>query len=134
MILKLGLQKRIILLGQVGKEKLLRLYQNATLFIFPSYYEGLPTALLEAMSCSVPIIATDVRGNRDIISHYENGILTPPKNPKKLAEAILILLNDEMMRRFLGKNARKTIKDKYTWNNISIKILECYQQILNKQI
>lgn len=132
-VIKLGLRDRFVLLGQVGKEKLLELYQNATLFVFPSYHEGLPTALLEAMSCSVPIIATDVRGNRDLISHGENGILVPSRNPKKLAEAISLILDDEHLRTKYGGNARKTIENNYTWDKVSDKILRCYLSFLEKQ-
>jgi L-malate glycosyltransferase len=90
------LQDKFILLGQVSKETLLGLYRKATLFVFPSYHEGLPTVLLEAMSCGVPIIATDARGNRDVITKDQNGILVPPGNPKKLAEAISFLLDNEL--------------------------------------
>lgn len=126
---KLGLQDKFIFLGQVEKDPLVQLYQNATLFAFPSYHEGLPTVLLEAMSCGLPVIATDVRGNRDLISSGKNGILVPPRSPKEMADAILGLLDDEKMRRKLGKNARKTIEEHYTWDEVSNNILRCYESI-----
>jgi glycosyltransferase involved in cell wall biosynthesis len=116
-------------LGQVDKDKLLKLYQNATLFIFPSYHEGLPGVLLEAMSCGLPIIATDVRGNRDLISHKENGLLIPIQDSKKMAETINILLENKKLREQLGKNARKTIVEKYTWNNVYNNYLKCYEKL-----
>lgn len=127
---KAGLQDRFKFLGQVEKDQLVKLYQNATLFVLPSYHEGLPTVLLEAMSCGLPIIATDVRGNRDVISDGENGILVPPRAPKKLAEAICYLLEDEKTKKTLGENARKTIEAKYTWDAVSSKFLRCYESLV----
>ncbi len=128
---KLGLQDKFIFLGQVGREQLVGLYQHSAVFAFPSYHEGIPTVLLEAMSCGLPIIATNVRGNRDLIIHGKNGILVPPRSPKEMADAILMLLDDGNLRKELGTNARKTIEEKYTWDIVSTKILHCYES-LNK--
>jgi len=122
-----GLQDKFKFLGQVGKEDLVKLYQNAALFVFPSYHEGLSTVLLEAMSCGLPIITTDVRGNRDLISDGQNGILVPPRDPKRLAKAISLLLSDEQLRIKYGKNGRKIVEEKYTWSEISNKVLSCYE-------
>jgi len=126
---KTGLQDKFTFLGQVDKDTLVSLYQNATIFIFPSYHEGLPTVIIEAMSCGLPIIATDVRGNRDLISAGENGIIVPPRTPKKIADAISMLLEDENIREKLGVNARKMIEEKYTWDVVSNKVLECYESL-----
>jgi glycosyltransferase involved in cell wall biosynthesis len=128
-IKKIGLQNRFIFLGQIEKDQMIKLYQNATIFILPSYREGLPTVLLEAMSCGLPVLATDVRGNRDLITNGKNGLLIPPKDPKKIAETILTLLNDKKLMEQLGNNARKTIIKNYTWNAISNKFLKCYESI-----
>jgi glycosyltransferase involved in cell wall biosynthesis len=133
-IKEVKLQNRFILLGQVDKEKLLKLYQNASLFVFPSYHEGLPSALMEAMSCSLPIVATDVRGNRDLICNNENGILVPSGDPKKMAGIINLLLNDQKLSNKLGKNARKTIEKNYTWDKVSCKIIKCYESVMNRQM
>jgi glycosyltransferase involved in cell wall biosynthesis len=130
---KVGLQDKFIFLGQVDKENLVKLYQDATLFIFPSYHEGLPSVVLEAMSCGLPIIATDVRGNRDLITHKENGIIIPPREPKKIAEAINMLLGDEKLMENLGKNARDTIIKRYTWDIATNKMLKCYKSLLELQ-
>jgi glycosyltransferase involved in cell wall biosynthesis len=127
---KFGLEDRFIFLGQIKKDILVKLYQNATLFVLPSYHEGLPTVLLEAMSCGLPIIATDVRGNRDLISNGKNGIIIPSRDPKKLAEAILMLLEDEKLGENLSKNARKTIEENYTWDIVSSKFLRCYESLV----
>jgi len=127
---KTGFQDKFIFLGQVDRDQIAKLYQNASIFVLPSYHEGMPGVLLEAMSSSLPVVATDVRGNRDLISGGENGIIVPPGSPKKLAETILMLLEDEKIGKNLSKNARKTIEKNYTWNAISSKFLKCYESLI----
>jgi glycosyltransferase involved in cell wall biosynthesis len=127
---KAGVQNRFVFLGQVEKDHLVKLYQNAAIFVLPSYHEGLPGVLLEAMSCGLPIITTDVRGNRDLISNGKNGIIVPPRNPEKLAEAILTLLNNDRLGATHGEHARKTIEEKYTWDKITNKFLRCYKSLV----
>ncbi|MDD3052440.1 MAG: glycosyltransferase family 4 protein [Candidatus Cloacimonetes bacterium] len=125
-----GSEDRFEFLGHVEKSKLIELYQNATIFVLPSHYEGLPTTLLEAMSCGLPVVATAVSGNLDVIESGNNGILVPIKSPDKMAEAVSSLLDDENLRTELGIAARKTIEEKFTWDAISNKILRCYNSIL----
>lgn len=127
---KYGLQEKFKIVGQVDKNQLVKYYQNATLFVLPSYHEGLPAVLLEAMSCGVPVIATDVRGNRDIITHEINGLLVPQRNPKKLGEAISLLLDDEKLRKKIIKNSRKSVLEKYNWDTVGNKMLKCYEKLV----
>ena len=129
-IKKAGLQKKFKFLGQVDKNQLVKLYQNASIFVLPSYHEGLPGVVLEAMSCGLPVITTDVRGNRDLITNGENGIVVSPRAPKKLAAAIVCLLNDDDLQQTLGNNARKTIEENYTWDSISSKFLRHYESLI----
>lgn len=125
----LGMEDRFKILGYVDKKALIQLYQNATIYVLPSHYEGLPTVLLEAMSCGLPVIATAVSGNLDVISTYENGILVPPKSPSAMVSAISILLEDESLRKKLGKNARRSIEERYTWDIISNNLIGYYRSI-----
>jgi glycosyltransferase involved in cell wall biosynthesis len=127
---KANLQDRIKFFGQVDKTRLHELYKRATLFVLPSYHEGIPTVILEAMSCKLPVIATDVRGNRDVIKDGENGIMVPPRNPIKLAKVIISLIDDKQLLKILGKNARKTIEEKYTWDIVSKRYLKCYELLM----
>ena len=79
LIRKRGLQKNVMFTGYVTKNRLIKLYQSSTLYVLPSYYEGLPTTLLEAMSCGLPSIATDVAGSSEVIINNQTGILVPRK-------------------------------------------------------
>lgn len=126
---KLGLEGKFKFLGQVEKSQIVELYQKASIFVLPSYHEGLPTVLLEAMACGLPIIATNVRGNNDLIVNKKNGILVAARQPNQLAEAICSLIDDKKLKESLGKNARKQIEQKYSWDAVSKKYLKCYELI-----
>jgi glycosyltransferase involved in cell wall biosynthesis len=128
---QMGFDDKIKFLGFLDKERMINLYQNATIFVMPSHYEGLPTVLLEAMACGLPVIATDIGGNNEVITSYENGILIPPKSPREMAKAINILLQDEDLRKKLGKNARDTIINKYTWEKIANNVMNCYRKVID---
>ena len=127
---KLGLKDSFSLPGHVDDRTLIELYQKASVFSLPSHYEGLPTVLLEAMSCGSPVVATAVSGNLDVISNNENGILVPARSPERLAGGISMLLDDDSMRNRLGKNARRTIEERYTWDAIVENFLGCYRSLL----
>jgi glycosyltransferase involved in cell wall biosynthesis len=127
-----GLHKRILLLGYVNRNKLIQTFQNATVQVLPSHYEGLPTVLLEAMSCGVPVVATDVGGNSDVISSGVNGFLVPPKCPEEMAKIVMRLIDDASLRENIGRAARKTIEKYYTWDKIADNILKCYENMLQE--
>jgi glycosyltransferase involved in cell wall biosynthesis len=127
---RMGPQTKILFLGFVPSAKLIELYQNATLQVVPSLYEGLPTVLLEAMSCGLPVVATDIGGNNEVINSGVNGLLVPPKNPEEMAKGIMRLLNDAALRENMGIAARKTIEDHYTWARTCDRIMKCYERVL----
>jgi glycosyltransferase involved in cell wall biosynthesis len=122
----LGLEKKISFIGYVNQETLLKYYQNATIFVHPSYHEGLPTTILEAMSCEIPTVATAVTGTSEVLVDGKTGFLVPPKDPEKLATAISSLLNDKKLRERMGKNAKEHVKRNFDWVIIAKKFEEIY--------
>jgi glycosyltransferase involved in cell wall biosynthesis len=121
--------KNIVLLGHLSHEKLIELYQNASIFVFPSHYEGLPTVLLEAMSSGLPVVVTDIPAHRDVIKNWKNGIFVKRNSPEDIAEKITYLLENKKLREKLGRNARKTIEKNFTWNKICDKFEKLYKSI-----
>lgn len=128
MINNLDLENNFYFTGHISdRNELLGYYQSSTIYILPSYHEGLPTTLLEAMSCGIPAIATDVAGSAEVITDGETGLLVPPRDPKKLADAILRLLDEEELRERISINARRHVVDNYDWKIITDKIEEAYK-------
>jgi glycosyltransferase involved in cell wall biosynthesis len=127
-----GLEKQVIFLGRVDRKKFIQICQNATIQVIPSIYEGLPTVLLEAMACGLPVVATNIGGIRDIISSNINGLLIPPRSPEKMAKMVELLWTDESLRKKLGDNARETILEKYTWEKITNDFLNLYESLIQK--
>ena len=126
------LEQKVIFLGRVDRKRLIKIYQGATIYVVSSIYEGLPTVLLEAMACGLPVVATDIGGNRDLISSNVNGLLVPPRSPEIMAQMIMQLWNDEKLRKKLGDCARKTIMKKYTWDMITDNFINVYESLLKK--
>ena len=122
----LGLQKHIELKGFMNHKELLDVSLRASIFVHPSYYEGLPTSLLEAMACRLAVVATSVRGNVDIVKHGETGILVPPKAPESLGRAIVYLLEHPDLRQKLAKNARRFVEEMFTWDKVAERALTAY--------
>jgi len=124
------LDERVLLLGHVAdRERMLKLYQGAALFVHAAHREGLPTVLLEAMACGRPVIATAVSGALDVVISGENGLLVPPRAPAQMAEAVNHLLSDGPMRDQLGMAARRTIEARFSWDIVSNNYLELYQRL-----
>lgn len=126
---KLKLEDNIIFTGSLSKSQIIEYYQNATIFVLPSYREGFPTSLMEAMSCGIPSIATDVEGSAELIKDRKNGLLVSPKNAEKLAESIIYLLENEGFRNMIGANARDYIVKNYDWETITDGFEKLYYQL-----
>ena len=90
---------------------------KAKVFILPSHYEGHPKALLEAMSCGLPCIGTNVTGIKEEIQHLKNGFISE-KDHESIAVAIETVLSDLPLQQSMGKNARTYIQENYAINKI----------------
>ena len=106
----LGIEKNIQFPGWINEQQRDDLLAQAHVFLLPSYQEGLPMALLEAMSWGLPCITTPVGGIPEVITDGETGLLVEPGNIEQLATAICSLATDESLRLRLGKAARNQVK------------------------
>lgn len=82
----------------------------ADIFLMPSYREGLPTVVMEAMSAGLPVIGTDIRGNQDLIISGETGYLVKVNDTEKMAEYLCLLIEQEEQRHRMGEHARLAMK------------------------
>ena len=115
MAFSLGIQDRIYFAGWRSHDELIHYYQEANLFVFPSRHEGMPNALLEAMSSGLPAIATRIAGNEELILDRHSGLLIPPNDIEALTDALRELLTKEDLRRKMGTAAREHIAHSYSW-------------------
>lgn len=107
----LGISHAVECLGWVGRDELPDLLNKAAVFCLPSYNEGVPMAMLEAMSYGVPVVTTPVGGIPDVIQSQANGILFNPGDLKTLAREITCLLeNKKGLRSTLGEAGRSTVE------------------------
>jgi len=114
--------------GNLPQKQLPQELNKSEIFILPSFYEGCPKALLEAMSCALPCITTNVQGIKEIIKHKENGYLCET-NANSIRKAILEVLKDKALQQKIGQNARKTILQNFSLEKILEKEIKIYQSL-----
>jgi len=124
------LDSKIIFHGQSFKVK--EFLNQADIFILISNYEGFPLTILEAMSASLPIIASDVGGVNESVSS-ENGYLIPKGNIDILVQSLTELIVNKNLRQQLGSNSRYLYETKFSFNTMLQQTLDVYNQVLAKR-
>lgn len=124
----LGITKKVRFVGLVNDVR--RYLAMSDLFVFPSFYEGFPNSLLEAMACGLPVISTRIGGVVDVVENRENGVLVEPGNASQLAEALKTLISDTEYASILGKRALETAREGYDINVISEKYMALYERLM----
>jgi len=104
----------IVVTGYIPQNDLPAYYSLIDIFVHPSLRDGLPNAILEAMACEKPIIATSVGGVSELILDGTNGMIIPANDSNTLAETMMFILNNKELMATLGKSARNSIIDKFT--------------------
>jgi len=124
----LGISKVCIFAGQ--RFDIPELLSVFDIFVLSSVLEGLPRIVIEAMAMERPIVATDIDGVREELTHEKSGLLVSHANPKTLAEAVLILLDDRKKAKRLGYEARKRAEQIFDLKNTLTKIEAMYEEVL----
>ncbi|MFL9879108.1 glycosyltransferase family 4 protein [Herbaspirillum rhizosphaerae] len=99
---------------------------NSHIVCLPSYREGLPKSLLEALAAGRPVVTTDVPGCREVVRHEENGLLVPPKEVLLLAEALARLIDDADLRRKQGRKGRQRAEQEFSSQEVIGATLDLY--------
>jgi len=108
----LGIEPHVLFLGpRTDMHRILRLLD---LYVLPSIWEGLPLVLIEAMAASLPIVATDVGGNPELVEDGGNGLLVPPGNPAAICAAVTALSRDPGRREAMGRRSRARFEQHFT--------------------
>jgi len=121
---------RLVLASEVGqtREDILAFYKVANIFCLPSFVEGVPGALLEAMAIGIPSISTNVNAIPEAIDDGDTGVLIAPGDPKQLRDAILRLRTDLALRERLATAGSKFVLDKFDQRSSAAIALEAYKE------
>jgi glycosyltransferase involved in cell wall biosynthesis len=107
-----------------------RYFRAADVYVLPSVREGLPLALIEAMSSGLPCVASRLEGSTDVlIEHHVNGLLVAPDDDAGLAAALRLLLLDRRAAARLGEAARRTVLDRYGIQTVAPSWLAAYREL-----
>lgn len=127
-----NIEKNVIFLGE--RNDVDDLYALMDIFVLPTHREGLGAAILEASAMEKPVIATDIGGCPETIDDGETGILIPVKNPEKLAEALIFLLENPEKAREMGKKGRKKIIEEFSLPVVLNRMKNEYERIIQEKI
>jgi phosphatidyl-myo-inositol alpha-mannosyltransferase len=126
---KLGIRD-IVFTGAVADNELPSYYQSADVFFAPATHgESFGIVLLEAMASGVPIIASGIPGYASVLSHEKEGLLVAPRDENALMQAMLSLSGNAELRKAMSASGR-TKAEKYSWENIANRVMECYRNSL----
>ena len=128
----------VLFTGKLVAPELAREYREANVFVLPAIVdhkgdtEGLGVVLIEAMECGLPVIASNVGGIPDVVVDNVSGLLVPEKSPVALADAIKRLAEDPQLTVQLLEGARNRIAEHFTWDNITRRQIEIYENLKRK--
>ena len=120
---------RIVFAG--SREKMEEVYQAFDMFVLPSHREGFPRSAMEAAASGLPVVASDIRGCRQAVSHGVSGLLVPLRDPPALAAAIKELAEDAELRQRMGAAGRRKAEAEFDDREVIAKTLQAYERVLN---
>jgi glycosyltransferase involved in cell wall biosynthesis len=126
---RLGIQSSVRLMGWLSEKAMTEAYDKATIFCLPSYNEGVPMVVLEAMARGLPVVCTAVGGLPDFVQDDENGLFAVPGDPQSIAASILQLLSDRAYAQQMGLNASRTIRARCSLATISDQLEHLYRTV-----
>jgi D-inositol-3-phosphate glycosyltransferase len=127
---ELGVADRVQLYGSVAREDMPAILRSADVVACTPWYEPFGIVPLEAMACSVPVVASAVGGMIDTVVHDVTGRLVQPKRPTEVADAINQLMRDDFLRQSLGAAGRDRAKARYSWDRIAADTLRIYDRLV----
>jgi D-inositol-3-phosphate glycosyltransferase len=129
---KLGVEHNVHFLGAQSQERLPLFYAAADVVTMPSHYESFGMAALEGLACGRPVVATNAGGPAYIVEDGVSGLLTPPDNPRALAERLERLLADDALRATMGTAAREQAL-RFSWPMVADEIAHVYCRLVGQR-
>jgi glycosyltransferase involved in cell wall biosynthesis len=132
MVNKYGLNRNVIFYGRISKTKLSDLCALADVFVLPSTSEGHSVALLEAMASGLPIVASDIEGNKESVEDGVNALLFKNANREELAEKLAVVLTDQKLKRSMSAKSSEMYLKKFSTKIQIDNYLKIYSSLLKK--
>lgn len=117
MVVNLGIDKNVDFVGYKSQAEVRQYMQQTDVFVLPSFAEGLPIVLMEALAAGVPAVSTQIAGHSDLIENGVNGYLVPPGDSASMAARVRMLLDDQALRAQLGAAGREKIEQDFNINH-----------------
>ncbi len=128
----LGLTDRILLLGFCQDE--VEVMRSFDVFVLPSVEaDTIPQALMQALAVGLPVVSTAFGSIPDVVKHGETGLLAVPRDAASLAEHIVVMLQDESLRKRLGANARRLVEGQYSLDRMLDRLESVYERVLQSR-
>ena len=124
----LELEKNIEFIGRIPRENTAPYYQEASIFVLPSFNEGMSNAMLEALASGLPLIATNTGGTSELVEEGVNGFIVKMRDSQDLTDRIEILMKDEDLRKRMGEASRRKA-ELMSWKKVAKKYGELYDKI-----
>ncbi len=128
---RLAVEERVAFLG--SRRDALEVLAGLDVFVLPSVIEGMSNALLEAMGTGLPVVATDVGGNAEVVADRQTGFLVPPEDPEQMAAAIVKLLQAPEMGREMGAAGRRLVGQQYSVDLMVRRLQDLYDVLLARR-
>lgn len=130
---KLGISSKVSFLGWVRGEEKRRLLQEATIYVLPTYHEGMPMSILEAMSYGIAVVSTYVGGIPKLIEDHKEGLLITPGDKAQLKNCLIHLLSSPEMRMQYGMAAKEKLERKFNADAQVEQVISLYRRIENRK-
>jgi glycosyltransferase involved in cell wall biosynthesis len=127
-----GIQESVVFAGE--QKDTSYMYALMDVFVLPSYREGLGLSVLEASAMEKPVVATDIRGCRESVDHGYTGLLVPPRNPEKLAEALLGMLLNPEKRKEMGEMGREKVRREFASEIVFDRLKKVYSELMQRKL
>jgi glycosyltransferase involved in cell wall biosynthesis len=128
-IRELGLEQAVTLAGYVGQDEIRRHYEAADVFVLPSFAEGLPVVLMEAMALELPVVTTRIAGIPELVEDGVSGFVVAPGRADLLAGAIRRLLDDPALRRQMGARGRERVVAEFDVRHIAPQLRDFFERV-----
>jgi glycosyltransferase involved in cell wall biosynthesis len=127
-VAQLGLKENFLFLGR--RNDVPEILASSDIAVLPSRAEGLPNAVLEYLACGLPVVASALGGNVEVVEDGRTGLLIPPENPSRLAAAVLRLLGDEALALRLAQAGREHVSRNFSFERLVFEVDKLYTSLL----